>query len=99
MTRLLTGHCPLKGYLFKFGLVDRPGCGRCKQAFVTASHDLCDCKALVVLRFRRLGHCFLTQDDFADISISKIPHFIQSAGLLNARAKGFDPNPSNSQSK
>jgi hypothetical protein len=80
MTRLLTGHCPLKGYLFKFGLVDRCVCGRCKQAFVTASHVLCDCKALVVLRFRHLAHRSLTQGDFADISISKV----QSTGLLNA---------------
>jgi hypothetical protein len=84
MTKLLTGHCPLEGYLFKFGLVDRPGCGRCKQAFVTASYVLYDCKALVVLRFRPLHLCFLTQGDFADISISKVLQFVQSAGLLNA---------------
>ena len=84
MTKLLTGHCPLKAYLFKFGLVDRHGCGRCKQAFVTASHVLCDYKALAVLKLRHMGHCFLTQDDFADISISKVLHFVQSVGLLNA---------------
>jgi len=75
---------PLKGYLFKFGLVDRPRCGRCKQAFVTASHVLGDCKALAVLRFRQLGHCSLTPGDSADISISKALHCVQSAGLLNA---------------
>jgi len=84
MTRLLPGYCPLKGYLHKFGLVDRPGCGRCTQAFVTASHVLCDCKALAVLRYRHLDHRSLTPGDFADISISKVLHFVQSAGLLNA---------------
>jgi len=83
-TRLLTGHCPVKGYLFSFGLVDRPGCGRCKQAFVTASHVLGDCKALAVLRFRHLGRRSLKPGDSADISISKVLHCVKSTGLLNA---------------
>jgi hypothetical protein len=31
MTGLLTGHCQLKGYLFKLQLVKSPGCDRCKH--------------------------------------------------------------------
>jgi hypothetical protein len=46
MTGLLTGHCHLKGHLFKLGLVNSPKCNRCKQASETASHVLCDCEAL-----------------------------------------------------
>jgi hypothetical protein len=84
MTGLLKGHCHLEGYLLKMGLVDSPRCDRCKQAFETASHVLCDCEALAVLRFRHLGHRFSKLGDFADISISKVLHFVQSAGLLNA---------------
>jgi len=30
MTQLLTGHCHLKGHLFKTGLVYSPKCDRCK---------------------------------------------------------------------
>jgi hypothetical protein len=32
MTGLLTGHCHLKGHLFKLGLINSPECNRCKQA-------------------------------------------------------------------
>jgi hypothetical protein len=35
-----------------------------------ASHVLCDCEALTVLRFRHLGH-HLIPGDFADISVGK----------------------------
>jgi len=45
------------------------------------SHFLCDCEALVVLRFRHLGHHFLKLGGFANISVSKVLH---NAGLLNA---------------
>jgi hypothetical protein len=80
MTGLLTGHCHFKGTLW---LLDCPKCDRCKQASETASHVLCDCDALAVLRLMQLGHCFLKPDDFADMSSSKVLLCIQSAGLLN----------------
>jgi hypothetical protein len=83
MTGLLTGHCHLKGHLFKLWLVNSPECNTCKQASETASHVLCDCESLATLRFRHLGHHFMKQGDFEDISVSKILHFVQGAGLLN----------------
>jgi hypothetical protein len=83
MTGLLKGHCHLKGHLFKLGLVNSPECNRCKQASETVSHVLCDCEALVTLRFRHLGRHFMKPGDFEDISVSKILHFVQGAGLLN----------------
>jgi hypothetical protein len=85
MMKLLTGHCHLRGPLVKQGAVDSPGCDRCKQASEMALHILCDFEALVVLRFWHLGHHFLKQGDFTDISISKVLHFVHSAGLLNAQ--------------
>jgi hypothetical protein len=54
MIGLLTGHCHLKEQLCKLGLVKSPECERCKQASETASHVLCECEALAVLRFRHL---------------------------------------------
>ena len=36
-----------------------------------ASHVLCDCQVMVVLRFWDMGHQFLNPSDFADNSISK----------------------------
>jgi hypothetical protein len=84
MTGFLTGQCLLKGHLFKLGLADSPWHDRHKQAVEMASHVLCDCQALQVLRFRHLGHHFMKQGDFADIFISKVLHFVQSARLPNA---------------
>jgi ribonuclease HI len=83
MTGLLTGHRNFKGHLFKPGLINSPECQRCKQASETASHVLCDCEALATLRFRHLGHNFMKPDDFEDISVTRILHFVQHAGLLN----------------
>jgi hypothetical protein len=40
MTGLLTGHCHLKGHVFKLRLVDSLRCKRCKQACEMASHIL-----------------------------------------------------------
>jgi hypothetical protein len=82
-TGLLTGHCHLKGHLFKLGLVKSPECNRCKQASEMASHILCACDALITLRFRHLGRHFMKPGDFEDISVSKILYFVQGEGLLN----------------
>jgi len=84
MTGLLTGHCHLKGHLFKTGLVYSPECDRGKQASKIASHVLCDCVELATLRFRHVGHHFMKPDDFEDISISRILHCVQGAWLLDA---------------
>jgi hypothetical protein len=80
---LLTGHYHLEGHVFNLGLVSSPECDRFKQASETASHVRCDSKALATLRFRHLGHYFMKPGDFEDISVSKILHFFQGAGLLN----------------
>jgi hypothetical protein len=83
MMGLVRGHCHLKEHLFKLGMADNPSCGRCKQATETASHVLCDCEALAALRLRHLGQHFLKSRDFGHISISRVLHFVQSAGPLN----------------
>ena len=77
MKGLITVHCHLKARLFKLGLVESPGCDRCRQASETASHVLCDCQALAVLRFRHVGRHFLKPGDFADITVRKVLHFVQ----------------------
>jgi hypothetical protein len=46
---LLTGHCHLKGHLFKMGLTDGPICERCLEDDESATHILCDCEALAIL--------------------------------------------------
>jgi len=46
MMGLLTGHCHLKGHVFKLGLIDSPACDRHKQASEMASHILCDYEAV-----------------------------------------------------
>jgi hypothetical protein len=83
MTGLLTGHCRLKGHLFKLELINSAKCDRCKQASETAQHILCDCEALATLRFRHLGHHFMKPGNFV-----KLLHFVQVAGVLNEWSKG-----------
>jgi len=81
---LQTRHFHLTGQLCKLGLLDSPGCGRCKQAFETVCYVLCDCETLPELRFRHLCQHFMKHGDVEDVSVSRILHFVQSAGLLNA---------------
>jgi hypothetical protein len=42
VTGLLTGHCHLKGHLFKLGIIDSP-CEKYHMETETASHILCEC--------------------------------------------------------
>jgi hypothetical protein len=88
MTGLLAGHCHFRGCLFKLVLVGSSRCERYKQTFETASHVLCDCETLAVLRLQHLGHYFLKPGYLADISVRKVIHFVQSVGLLNTWAEG-----------
>jgi hypothetical protein len=67
-------HCHLKEHAFKQVLVDSAGCDGCKQAPKMASHVLCDCEAIAVVRCRHLGCYFLKPGDFADISVSSVLH-------------------------
>ena len=53
----------------------------------TASHVLCDCEAVATLRYRHLGHHLMKSGNFEDISVSKILHFVQGAGMLNEWAQ------------
>ena len=84
MTGLPTGNCHLKRHIFLLRLIDSPECKRCKKAFEMVSNAFCGCETVAVLRFRHLGQHFLKLDDYADISVSKVLHFVKHAGLLNA---------------
>jgi hypothetical protein len=78
---LYTGHCHLKGHLFKLGFMNYPTCERCLEADESATHVLCDCEALAHLRFRHLGQFFMESGDFYDVPIGKVLHLIQSVWL------------------
>jgi hypothetical protein len=79
---LLTGHCHLKGHLFKLGLTDDPTCERCLQEDESVTHILCDCEAIAYLRFRHLDQFFMEPSDFYDAPVIKVLHFIRSVGLI-----------------
>jgi len=81
---LLTGHCNLKGRYANWGAVS-PRCNRCKRAF-EQPHMFFLTEPLAILH--DLGTwANLKPGDFSDISISKVPHFVQSVGLLNLRQR------------
>jgi hypothetical protein len=81
----LTGHCHLKGHLFKLGLTDDPTCERCLQEDESATHILYDCDAIAHLRFRHLGQLFMEPSDFYDApiynSLTFHPEFRINKGL------------------
>jgi hypothetical protein len=54
IVELFTGHCHLKGHLFKLGLTDDPTCERCLEEYESATHILCGSEAVTYLRFRHL---------------------------------------------
>jgi hypothetical protein len=78
---LLTGHCHLKGHLFKLGRTDDSTCERGLQENESATHILCDCEAIASLRFRHLGQFFMEPSDCYDAPVNKVLHFIRSVGL------------------
>jgi hypothetical protein len=79
---LFTGHCHLKGHLFKLGLTDDPTCERYLEEDESATHVLYDCEAIAHLRFRHLGQFFMEPSDFYDAPMSKVLHFNKSVELI-----------------
>jgi hypothetical protein len=79
---ILTGHCHLKGHLFKLGLTDDPICERCLEDDESSKHILCDCEAIAYSRFRHLGQFFMEPSDYYDAPIGNVLHFIRSVGLI-----------------
>jgi hypothetical protein len=79
---LLTGHCHLKGHLFKLGLINDPICERCLEEDETATHILCDCEAVAHIKLRHLGQFFMEPSDYYDAPIDKVLHFIRGVGLI-----------------
>jgi hypothetical protein len=79
---LLTGHCHLKGNLFKLGLTADPIRERCLEYDESSIHILCDCEAVVYTRFRHLGQCFMEPSDYYDAPTDKVLHFIRSVVLI-----------------
>jgi hypothetical protein len=79
---LFTGHCHLKGLLFKLGLTDDPICGRCLEEDESATHILWDCEAVAYLRFCHLTQLFMKPSEYYDAPINKLLHFIRSVGLI-----------------
>jgi hypothetical protein len=79
---LLTGHCHLKGHLFKLGLANDPICERCLEEDKSATHVLCDCEAVAHIRFCHLGQFFMEPSDYYDAPIDKVLHFIQGVGII-----------------
>jgi hypothetical protein len=74
---LFTGHCHLKGHLFKLGLTDDPTCERCLEEDESATRILCDCEAVAYLKFRRLGQFCMEPSDYYNVL-----HFIRGVGSI-----------------
>jgi hypothetical protein len=73
---LFTGHCHLKGHIFK------PTCERCLEEDESATYNPCDCEAITYLSFRHLGQFLMEPSNYYDAPINKVLHFIRSVGLI-----------------
>jgi hypothetical protein len=82
IVELFTGHCHLKGHLFKVRLTGDPTCERFLEEDESATHILCDCEAIAHLRFRHLCRFFMEPSDFYNAPISKFLHFIRRVGVI-----------------
>jgi hypothetical protein len=77
---LITGHCYLKGHLFKLGLVNGPTCERCHNKEETASHIVFEYEAVAKARFGHLG-AYLRPRNYSGIQTTWWVHFAGSAGM------------------
>jgi hypothetical protein len=87
VVELFTGHCHLKGHLFKLGLTYDLICERCLEEDESAAHIPCDCEAIAYLRFCHMDQFFMEPSDYYDAYINKVLHFILSVGLIKGYSK------------
>jgi hypothetical protein len=85
VTGLSTGHCHLKGHIFKLGITDSPICGRCHTetdtVTETASHILHECVSLAELKLHCLGKYFMEPSNYDEIPLCKILYFVRGTTL------------------
>jgi len=79
---LVTGHNTLRRHLYIKGLSNKPTCKKCGIEEDTSVHILCECEALVSLRYTYLGSFFLGPDDIRNLSPGAIWNFAKGTGLL-----------------
>ena len=79
---LLTGHNPVRRYLFVMGLSSNPICRKCGTVEETSVHVLCECEDLASLRHLYLGPFFLDPEDIRKLRIGGIWKFVEGTGLL-----------------
>ena len=72
---LLTGYNTLRRRLYIMGLNNKPTCRKCGIEEETAVHILCECEALVSLRYTHLGSFFLDPEDIKILRIGTIWNF------------------------
>jgi hypothetical protein len=82
IVELFTGHCHLKGHVFKLGLTDDHTCERCLEEDESAPHVLCDCEAIAHFKISSRGLVLHRTKWLLWCPISKVLHLIQSMGLI-----------------
>jgi len=82
LTGLLTGHCRLRGHLYKLGIVSSGVCRYCDTAEESAEHIVATCTALSRRRCRILGNHIIQPGNIEVLNPTKILEFIQEIGLM-----------------
>jgi hypothetical protein len=81
MVTLLTGHCHLKGHLFKLRLTDDPTCER-SLGKTNQPHTSYVMRGQSAFKISSPGPVFMAPSDYYDAPINEALHFIRSVGLI-----------------
>ncbi|KYM97757.1 hypothetical protein ALC62_11553 [Cyphomyrmex costatus] len=78
---LLTGHMPLRAYLFNLGLTEQKEYRLCGEEGEDNLHLLCRCPALACKRYKSWGHMFMTPMDLENAKVSSLINLINNTRL------------------
>jgi hypothetical protein len=71
----ITGHNTVRRRLYLMGLNNSPLCRKCGAEDETSAHTLCECEALVSLRYVYLGSFFLESEEIKSLNLGAIWNF------------------------
>jgi ribonuclease HI len=89
LTQLVTGHCTLKGHLYKMGLTDDPTCDYCGREIEDRDHFICRCEAFCKKRLEILGAAFVEPKDLSEIPLRLILEFIKRSRRFEKATQGI----------
>jgi hypothetical protein len=84
ITRILTGHSPVRGHLYTMGLFEGdPICRFCRKKTETVQHIICCCESLACHLYNVFGNLLVEPKDISTAPVGDLCLFIIGTGLPN----------------